>query len=167
MIFIHVGTYTPPEKWREKSRKLSERLMRLQKGAAELTQDAKKVIDNNAIWTEIKADLELLSFGKCWYSEAREIVSYYHVDHFRPKEHCIGSNGSKKCGYWWLTYDWKNYRISGSVINKAKGNEFAVYRNKVEGPNAPIEDELVYLLDPLNRDDVSLLTFNDNGEACH
>ena len=51
------------------------------------------------------------------------------------------------------------------MINTAKGNEFAVYRNKAEGPNAPIEDELIYLLDPLNRDDVSLLTFNDNGEA--
>jgi len=109
--------------------------------------------------------LELLSFGKCWYSEAREKVSHYHVDHFRPKKQCIDSNGSIKCGYWWLTYDWKNYRISGSVINTAKRDKFAVYRNRAENPNTPIEDELIYLLDPLNRDDVALLTFNNNGEA--
>jgi len=59
----------------------------------------------------------------------------------------------------------ENYRISGSVINTAKSDHFAVLRNRAENPDTPIEDELIYLLDPINQDDVSLLTFNENGEA--
>ncbi len=165
MIFIYIGTYTPQERWLERSRALSERLAQLQTGAVELTPEAKALIDGNGIWAELKADLEILSFGKCWYSEAREKVSYYHVDHFRPKKQCMEANGSITCGYWWLAYDWKNYRVSGSVINTAKRDKFAVYRNRAKVPDAPIEDELIYLLDPLNRDDVCLLTFNNNGEA--
>jgi uncharacterized protein (TIGR02646 family) len=165
MIFIQIGRYTPLERWLVKSRNLSDRLTRLQNGAAELTPEAKEVIDGNTIWTDLKADLELLSFGKCWYSEAMEKVSYYHVDHFRPKKQCIDSNGSATCGYWWLAYDWKNYRISGSVINTAKRDKFAVFRNRAQDPTASIEDELIYLLDPVDRNDVALLTFNNNGEA--
>lgn len=165
MIFIHIGTYNPPAKWLEKAEELSERLAELQNGAAELTEDAKDVLNRKTIWTELKEDLEYLSFGKCWYSEAREKVSYYHVDHFRPKKRSIDSNGSKNNGYWWLAYDWKNYRISGSVINNSKRDKFAVYSNRASNPETPIEDELIYLLDPVNKDDVSLLTFNENGEA--
>jgi uncharacterized protein (TIGR02646 family) len=165
MIFIHIGTYTPLERWLERSRNLSERLARLQNGAAELTPEAKELIDGNGIWTELKAELEILSFGKCWYSEAREKVSHYHVDHFRPKKQCVEANGSITCGYWWLAYDWRNYRVSGSVINTSKHDKFDVLRNRAEGPDTPLEDELIYLLDPLKRDDVCLLTFNNNGEA--
>jgi len=165
MIFIHIGTYTPPERWLEKARNLTDRLYELQNGATELTNDAKALMDSNTIWTELKADLEILSFGKCWYSEASEKVSYYHVDHFRPKKRCINSNGSESIGYWWLTYDWKNYRISGSIINATKRDHFAVLRSRAENPATPINDELIYLLDPTKKDDVFLLTFNENGEA--
>ena len=165
MIYIHIGAYTPPAEWLEKAQELSKRLAQLQNGAAELTEDAKDILDTNTIWTEIKEDLEYLSFGKCWYSEAREKVSYYHVDHFRPKKRSIDSNGSKNNGYWWLAYEWKNYRISGSVINTSKRDHFAVLRNRAENPDMPIDDELIYLLDPTKQDDAFLLTFNENGEA--
>jgi len=165
MIFIHIGTYAPPAEWLERSRSLSERIARLQNGADELTDEARDILDGNPIWRELKEDLEYLSFGKCWYSEAREKVSYYHVDHFRPKKRSIDSDGSNNIGYWWLAYEWRNYRISGSVINTAKRDKFAVYRNRASNPIMPLEDELIYLLDPVNQDDVALLTFNENGEA--
>ena len=165
MIFIHIGTYNPPAEWLERAEELSERLAELQNGATELTEGAKEIFDRRTIWTEIKEDLEHLSFGKCWYSEARENVSYYHVDHFRPKNKSIDLDGSRKMGYWWLAYDWRNYRISGSVINTAKRDKFAVLRNRAENPATPIDDELIYLLDPTKQDDVFLLTFNENGEA--
>lgn len=165
MIFIHIDTYTPLDRWLKKSKTLSDQIVQLQNGATELTPGAKDIIDKREIWKELKEDLEVLSLGKCWYSEAREKVSHYHVDHFRPKKQCMEANGSITCGYWWLAYDWKNYRVSGSVINTAKRDKFAVYRNRAEGPDTPIEDELIYLLDPLNRDDVCLLTVSNNGEA--
>ena len=38
-----------------------------------------------ALWSELKPTLSRWSYDKCWYTEAREAVSDYHVDHFRPK----------------------------------------------------------------------------------
>jgi hypothetical protein len=40
----------------------------------------------SAIWRELKPVLAQLSDGKCWYSEARDKVSYWEVDHYRPKK---------------------------------------------------------------------------------
>jgi uncharacterized protein (TIGR02646 family) len=123
---------------------------------------------NNHIWGELKDDLENLSFGKCWYSEAKEIASHYHVDHFRPKLRCRDITGKVDgAGYWWLAYDWKNYRLSGSAVNTSKNDNFAVSAHRAADPAHPekIDDEIVYLLDPLRQEDVALIVFNENGEA--
>jgi hypothetical protein len=77
---------SPLERWREKSKTLSKRLACLQNGAAELTQDAKTLIDCNAIWTELKAELELLSFGKCWRKKSSK----------PSKRHCKFPRGGER-----------------------------------------------------------------------
>jgi hypothetical protein len=41
------------------------------------------IAGKSAIWRELKPVLEQLSHGKCWYSEARDKVSYWEVDHYR------------------------------------------------------------------------------------
>jgi uncharacterized protein (TIGR02646 family) len=129
----------------------------------------KEFIDENKnqIWGELKEDLEKLSYGKCWYSEAREIYSYYHVDHFRPKKNCIEIDGTNHEGYWWLTFDWTNYRICGSVGNTHKRDYFAVESHKVDSYKKAnlVKDEEIYLLDPLKRKDVKLINFNNEGKA--
>lgn len=109
---------------------------------------------NDHLWGELKQWLSTLSFNKCWYSEAKEIYSHYHVDHFRPKNK-----------YWWLAFDWKNYRLSGSVGNVHKSNNFPLKSRSPEAidPDCDICDELPYLLDPTNPADPPLMTFDESG----
>ena len=124
----------------------------------------KAIIDaNSRIWGEIKDHLLALSNQKCWYSEAKETYSHYHVDHFRPKKRALDLEGVDQGGYWWLAFDWKNYRISGSVGNTKKGDRFSVLNHKANLPTDPLEDEMIYFLDPIDTDDPALLTFDENG----
>jgi len=119
-------------------------------------EDKLKFINSNPIWKGLESSLKVLSHGKCWYSEARELFSYYHVDHFRPKKL-----------YWWLAYDWKNYRLCGSVGNVNKRTSFPLQdetRRAVELESA-LCDEIVCLLDPTQLDDCMLLTFDESGRT--
>lgn len=165
MICVYLGTFTPPAAWLGRAQGLTDSLMA---HIGDKTQ-RKAILDAvaNHIWGQLKAELEILSFGKCWYSEAREIASHYHVDHFRPQKRCTEKDGSHLDGYWWLAYRWNNYRISAEAVNSAKQDKFAVHANRATDPANPaqIDDEIFYLLDPLSEDDAALITFNGNGEA--
>jgi uncharacterized protein (TIGR02646 family) len=110
------------------------------------------------VWTDLKPQLEALSAGKCWYSEARDIVSYWHVDHYRPKSL-----------YPWLAFEWRNYRLCGGVPNVAKLNSFPLENEAARASSLQdnIGDEGPLLLDPVQWGDPDLLTFTANGEpAC-
>ncbi len=141
-------------------------------------QARKKVIDDNEkIWKDkrIKNKMRDLSFNKCWYCETEETRSDTAVDHFRPK------NGVKECidhpGYWWLAFDWSNYRYSCTFCNeKRKDEDTKITGGK--GTNFPLVDpdarlyepgdltvEKPVLLDPLEEQDVLLLSFNPDGTA--
>lgn len=134
--------------------------------AATTYAERKDIIDkNHRIWKLLKETFKQVSYGKCWYSEAREIYSHYHVDHFRPKNKAIDINNSDKGGYWWLAFNWENYRLMGSVGNTKKGDHFPVKNHKANSPTDPIEDEIYYFLDPVNKEDVKLLNFNEEGKA--
>ena len=71
---------------------------------------------NSGVWGEIKNELLEMSHGKCWYSEAPDAVSDWHVDHFRPKKRALDEDKTEHEGYYWLAFDWKNYRIAGSQL---------------------------------------------------
>src|SRR5205823_9338448 len=68
------------------------------------------------IWAELKPYLALLSHEKCWYCESIQESSDMHVDHFRP-EGRIADEGSHGPGYWWLAFDWHNFRLSCTYCN--------------------------------------------------
>ncbi len=128
----------------------------------------------------MKDDLLALSGGKCWYSEAKRGPSYFDVDHFRPKNnvknfsHPVESCNSDE-GYWWLAFDWRNYRISGEICNRGKRDDTGVCRGKKDffplysgsriayGPSEALSCELYYLLDPTCYEDVSLIAFDEAG----
>ena len=149
MRYIPLRENPPPEEWRNIAEALTEQLIAMPE------EKRKDFIESNSnIWRELKDFLSNLSHGKCWYSEAKEVYSYYHVDHFRPK--------SK---YWWLAFDWKNYRLSGQVGNVNKRDKFEVKGFKAASPEDPIEDEVYYLLDPTDENDPLLLFFDDTGKA--
>lgn len=160
MRFINVGNFIPDEEWLEQSKKLTEELI-----SATTIEEKNCIIDaNNSKWGKLKDSLLELSFKKCWYSEAKETYSYYHIDHFRPKKVAMGIDNINYGGYWWLAFDWRNYRVCGGVGNTIKRDKFAVKSNKANNENAHIQDEIIYLLDPTEEEDVLKITFNCNGE---
>jgi len=148
MIYINISDKEPPENWLRKAESVTEQLKILN------SEDRKKLIEKHSdLWKELKGWLLKLSHDKCWYSEARDIFSYYHVDHFRPK-----------ASYWWLAFDWRNYRISGSIGNiRKKGFPLRAGSYPATGPECDLRDEIIYLLDPTDYDDPLLLTFDESG----
>ncbi|MFN7982524.1 MAG: hypothetical protein U0Q11_11750 [Vicinamibacterales bacterium] len=123
---------------------------------------------NEAVWKRLRDWLLRLSHEKCWYSEARDSFSVPEVEHYRPKKRCKRKIRGPYCdGYWWLAFDWTNYRICGKVGNVKKGDFFPLADgSQVASHNGlSIQNELPLLLDPACPGDPDLLTFDEDG-AC-
>lgn len=134
----------------------------------------------NNHWKELYPVLSKISDNKCWYSEAPENSSEFEIEHYRPKGKSINREGVVilENGYWWLSYHWKNLRLSGTLVNKlrkdrfegesevfGKGNYFPIQNeSEVASPEDKICDcEIPYLIDPINARDVTLISFDKNG----
>ena len=162
MIFIDIDKIKVEDAWNNKSIALTNEMI----SNIGSVKNVFTLIDkNDGQWTRIKKELKKLSYGKCWFSESRDVYSHYHVEHFRPKKRAINLDKSKRIGYWWLAFNFENYRLCGSVGNTKKGNHFAVKRNIALSHTDPIDDEVIYFLDPTNLRDCSLLAFDENGKA--
>ena len=126
MIFILQDESKIPADWLKKVAGLQEQLEAPPDAAAR-----KAFIDTHAsVWGEIKDQLLEMSAGKCWYSEAPDAVSDWHVDHFRPKKRALDEDKTEHDGYHWLAFDWKNYRIAGSYSNSPHKDEQGLTRGK-------------------------------------
>ena len=148
------------KKWNKKATELLKQLIE-----ADSKEKRHEIIDRNQrYWKLFKEHLKSLSYNKCWYSDSINPASHYHVDHFRPKKKAIEIDLSDREGYWWLAFDVKNFRLSGSVPNTKKGNHFAVKKNPVLKKGS-IKDEVVYFLDPTRKQDVGLVNFREDGMA--
>ncbi len=152
---------------------------------AGMTIDEKKVyIRNHPQWNQLQPIMLGLSHNKCWYSEGPIGPNDFEIDHFRPKSKSrekidytnpdSKSKVLKEDGYWWLAYEWFNYRLSGIYPNKlrrdrlgdcdevkGKGDCFPLdlVNGRIANDEENINCEESILLDPLNPVDVSLLTF--------
>ncbi len=161
-----VITGTPPQEWIDKASKLTEQLRKASDAKAR-----KKIIEkNDGFWRDDRIrDWLLKQFAnKCWYTEAEESVSPYHVDHFRPKGRITNLDKSKEEGYWWLTYNWENYVISGQLINTKKSDVFPLFelpRAQVSWGAAQLETEAIVLIDP-KTDEARLISFEMDEEDC-
>jgi len=164
MIYIRLGGQVPPADWVDRARRVTQEME-----DADNDEERHKIIDRNAeLWGELKTWLLGLSHGKCWFSEARDIYSHFDVEHFRPKKCAKNANSTERGGYWWLAFDYLNYRICGNVGNRKKGTFFPLAPHSVFGTainRAAVQDELCLLLDPSVEDDPLLLSFNETGEA--
>ncbi|GAB3224199.1 hypothetical protein [Spirosoma arcticum] len=135
----------------------------------------------NNIWSELYPALSQLSGHKCWYSEAPESSSEWEIEHYRPKAESKNEYGIviRQDGYWWLSYNWKNFRLAGSLINKlrkdrfekggevyGKGNFFPLENNEnvAEPEDVECDIERPLLIDPIKPRDVTLISFDENGE---
>jgi hypothetical protein len=94
-------------------------------------------------------------------------VSAYHVDHYRPKGRVKDLDGNESDGYWWLAFEWTNYRICGQLINVKKLDVFPV----VEGPRAipdyagSLQLEAPLLIDPVT-ENARLISYEADEDAC-
>lgn len=171
MIYVFQDESLIPVAWIEKAAKLQEQLEKL------ATQGERKAfVSSHNEWSEIKDELLKMSYGKCWYSEAPDAVSDWHVDHFRPKGRALDEDKTEHEGYGWLAFDWKNYRIAGSYPNSPHKDDEGQTRGKWDyfplakgsaRANWETRDcggEICLILDPTKKNDPKLLTFDEDGQ---
>lgn len=146
-------------------------------------EDRKNFIKCHSDWNSLQKVMFELSDAKCWYSEAPAGAADFVIDHFRPKNRAKNYDGQliKKDGYWWLAYNWRNYRLAGNLVNirrkdrlseneeiKGKGDYFPI--DIINGaicsdyPNDNINIELPILLDPTKKYDTTLISFDKDGK---
>ena len=142
----------------------------------EMSDDAKKHLakNGNRHWSPIKEYLEQASNRKCWYTESKNPGFPNEVEHFRPKGQVM-EHGCIKHWYWFLAFNPDNYRLSCQYPNRLNTNPL-LGQTGGKGDKFPLIDESKYsttrfrrdneapiLLDPCNKEDVKLLTFNPDG----
>ncbi len=122
---------------------------------------------NSAHWGQLKPWLFALSRGKCWFTDTTNNGSHYDVEHFRPKAEAKSTDGTERDGYWWLAFDYTNYRLAGGVPNAKKGGWFPLCDgSRCSTAQARCEEsEVPYLLDPISPTDHLLLAFDEEGNA--
>lgn len=144
--------------------------------AAKPEDRSEAIARHEDVWKDrdTKQLLSNASGRKCWYCESRETRSDTAVDHFRPKGPVAGT-GHK--GYWWLAFDFMNYRYSCTYCNsrrvdRARGraggkqSEFPLLN-----PDERVIDEGWHrnerpvLLDPARAADTQLLYFREDGDV--
>lgn len=189
MRWVDIDQLEIPDGWEEKADTALNKLREAIEGAeqqavidgsnaklarkAVITKELKKK-SHTKIWRELAPQLAKLFNKKCWYSESLNPGSDKDVDHFRPKNRV--DEDPEHEGYWWLAFNWRNYRYSCQWCNQRRVDA----QNKTEGgkwdrfpvsgtfrANQEIdhwESEDINLLDPIDPDDWKLLTFLPNGE---
>lgn len=177
MRYINIADLKLPDGWLAKAHALTQNL----RDAAD-EPARKEIIKKNEIWRDLFIPLSRLSNGKCWYSEAKDIMSDRDVDHFRPKNEAKNIDEIPRAseeGYWWLAFDWENYRFSSMYSNQKRYDKFDAKKglrgkssffplfehSPVATTKARCADEDIMLLDPCDEDDPGLLTFDDKGVA--
>ncbi|MDF5094247.1 hypothetical protein P3601_25295, partial [Vibrio parahaemolyticus] len=162
-----VITGTPPADWVAEADAITARLR------AAPNEAARKTIleEKEGFWRDDRIrDWLLRQFSnKCWYTEAEESISPIHVDHFRPKGRVKNLDGSYEPGYWWLTFNWKNYVIAGHLINSKKSDVFPILDGEIRAPanctEMILKLEGAVLIDPLT-DETRLISFDRDDDGC-
>jgi hypothetical protein len=157
---------TPPADWLAEAKVVSDGLT-----SAKSEADRNALIEKHApLWRDPRIRDWLLSLfnNKCWYTEAQEAVSAYHVDHYRPKGQVTDvGRTSPEAGYWWLAFKWENYRICGQLINVKKSDVFPLVgglRATFDAPDS-LKLEAPALLDPTT-EDARLISFEMDEDGC-
>ena len=173
MIYVHRDLTKIPQGKLDALKAVSDALDKI----VDLKARKKFIADNQAIWSTVRSELSSMSFNKCWYTEAKEGVSRYQTDHFRPHGRAKQAAKDTTAGYCWLAFDIENYRIVGVLANTqnqeysdetvGKGDWFPLLDPAARATleNRATDAEIPLLLDPLNEDDSGKIAFHDNGEA--
>jgi hypothetical protein len=136
----------------------------------------------NATWShpQVLTALRAVVGNKCWYSEVKLDGADPEVDHFRPKGRVrevdtdLENTGDESEGYWWLAFEFSNYRLAAMHANQrrvdvdtagGKWDYFPIRGNRApEGtPWGEIMEDILPL-DPCSATDVRLLWFDPDGK---
>lgn len=131
---------------------------------------------------DVLTTLRTAAGNKCWYSEVQIDGADPNVDHFRPKgqvrevDDDLQNTGDVSGGYWWLAFEFSNYRLAAMHANQRRVDEdthggkwdyFPVRGNRTpEGTPIGQIIEDVLPLDPCCATDVGLLAFDPDGKPC-
>lgn len=122
------------------------------------------------IWSEFKPILIRYFGDKCWYSECSLEGAFGDVDHFRPKNKSTDEQGKTILpdGYWWLAYDYLNYRLSCEKCNRSFGgggkNDSFPLKVETAPADFPNKDDTHLLLDPCEQCDTDLIDCDECGK---
>lgn len=171
MRFIDISLLQLPEGWQDRAERAFAEISELPP-----EERIKAINRRSKIWADLKETLENFSSGKCWYCETIQERSDNDVDHFRPKGRVVESE--KHNGYWWLAFEWENYRFSCTYCNRKRkdlisgvtGGKHDCFplldeNTRAQSPDDNIEDEEHCLLDPTIPTDPGLIFFDPGGEA--
>lgn len=184
MIYIDLTGFRPSDEWLLEAWHINAALK-----AGKTSAERNQIIDDNRpFWSSLKPHLPYND--KCWYSEAKESVSPYEIEHFRPTKattRCsivkfkkVISNFIEEqrrdwtsltkfrgVGYWWLAFQYSNYRNCGKLVNGIKSTRFPIKVGSVisYGEFEDIGLEETILLDPTVPGDPELITFDPDGKA--
>jgi hypothetical protein len=162
MKYIPLRDHKPDQIWLTKSEDLLELLK-----AAQTTEERNEIIDKNGkVWGELKEWLLGMSSNRFWFSGVEDCFSHWDVEHYRPKKSAKDIDGLETDGYWWLAFDWQNFRICGTVGNRKKGTFFPLRDGTQRtAPFGELRYEDPLLLDPADPRDPILISFNVEGRA--
>ncbi|HTB83468.1 MAG TPA: hypothetical protein VK742_07440 [Candidatus Sulfotelmatobacter sp.] len=180
MIFINQNALPLPPARRTAMNNLSMQLMG--KPVAERTEFINQ--NRNATWAhaEVLTALRDITGNKCWYSEVQLDGADPNVDHFRPKGRVrevdadLLNTGHECAGYWWLAFEFSNYRLAAMHANQrrvdtntagGKWDYFPIRGNRTADgtPLGEIMEDFL-ALDPCSPTDVRLLWFDPDGKPC-
>jgi hypothetical protein len=135
---------TPPQDWIDDAQSVTDQLH-----SAQSKTEIEEIIEKRqSLWRDDRIRNWLLKQfnNKCWYTEAYDSVSSIHVDHYRPKGRVRDLSGIEDDGYWWLAFNWKNYRICGQLINVKKSDIFPIIEGERATSESPLEFEAPLIL---------------------
>jgi uncharacterized protein (TIGR02646 family) len=169
--YVNIEKLELPPGWEDEAKKAYDAVKMLPK-----SRRNKEIERRATVWRKLKKELKKLLHKKCWYCESKEIRADQAVDHYRPKGK-IKECGNKHPGYWWLAFDWTNFRYSCTFCNELRIDEAtkltggkATYfpltkeSKRVYAPG-DISGEEPVLLDPTVIADPLLLAFDIDGKA--
>jgi hypothetical protein len=158
MIYVDLENNPPAADWILRAEALSQLLI----NAPDAPSRSAIIDANEALWGELKGHLAGIRNRKCWYSESINDGAHCHVDHFRPKKKALNEAGVNQGGYWWLAFNWRNYRYTGPAPNVRKKDYFPVIQHKAMNFADNIANEDVLFLDPLVMGDSDKLAYEGN-----
>jgi len=172
MIFRKMHAPYFPNKWETKAQKALEEVSAIEDAAKRSETITKK----KSVWGDYKWYMAASSYGKCWYCETNHTFADLTVDHYRPKNQV--KDVDEHDGYWWLAFDWHNFRLACPTCNfrrtntatgevEGKGSYFPLLNpeGRCIDADASTSQEQPILIDPCVRADVTLISFDQTGRA--